>query len=82
MPTKLSTTIKKAELNSKQIEDLQDKSNELRGRVQALLKRTEPLRSELSKRFYAINKLQQVLTYLKSFEKIDEIRFVIFKLHI
>ncbi|XP_049869018.1 RAD50-interacting protein 1 [Pectinophora gossypiella] len=73
VPTKLSTAIKKAEQNSKQINDLKDRQEKLQKKVEDFLNRTEPLRTEIDKRFTAINKLEEVLGYLKSFGKIEEL---------
>ncbi|CAG5031600.1 unnamed protein product [Parnassius apollo] len=73
VPTKLSSTLKKAEHNSKQIQNLKIKSEQLKLKVEDFLSRTKPLRTELDKRFSAISKLEGVLLYLKSFEKIDEL---------
>lgn len=73
VPTKLSTALGKAELNSKQIESLKTRSVELKNKVQAFLKKTEPLRNEVDKRFTAINKLEQVLVYLRTFEQIEDL---------
>lgn len=77
VPTKLSTAIKKAELNSNQIESLKERREKLRAKVDLFLSKTVPLRNELDKRFAAINKLEEVLLYLKSFEKIEDIRYII-----
>jgi hypothetical protein len=74
VPTKLSLSVKKAELNSEQIESFKSRSDVLKVKVEDFLQRTEPLRLELDKRFLAINRLENVLMYLKSFEKIDELR--------
>lgn len=76
VPTKLSLAVTKAEANSTQIANLKNRSETLKLKVEDFLQRTEPLRNELEKRFTAINKLEHVLIYLKSFEKIDEIRQV------
>ncbi|KAJ0177152.1 hypothetical protein K1T71_007161 [Dendrolimus kikuchii] len=73
VPTKLSSVIKKADENSKQIENLRTKSEQLKTKVQAFLNKTGPLQEDLHKRFSAITKLEQVLTYLKSFEKIEDL---------
>ncbi|XP_013199774.2 RAD50-interacting protein 1 [Amyelois transitella] len=73
VPTKLSSAIKKAENNSNQIQNLKEKSEKLKIKVDDFLQRTEPLRTELNKRFSAINKLDQVLIYLRSFEKIEDL---------
>ncbi|XP_026317786.1 RAD50-interacting protein 1 [Hyposmocoma kahamanoa] len=73
VPTKLSTAIKKAELNSKQIESLKERREKLKVKVDLFLSKTVPLQNELNKRFAAINKLEEVLSYLKSFEKIEDI---------
>lgn len=74
MPTKLTTALAKAELNSKQIGSLETQSEELKAKVEAFLKKIEPLKNEVDKRFGAINKLEQVLAYLRTFEKIDDLR--------
>ncbi|KAM3964419.1 RAD50 interactor 1 [Aphomia sociella] len=73
VPTKLSSAIKKAEENSTQINNLKNKGRTLKLKVEDFLQKTEPLRNELDKRFTAINKLEQTLIYLKSFEKIEEL---------
>lgn len=73
VPTKLSSAIIKAERNSTQINNLKNKSQTLKLKVESFLQKTEPLRDELNKRFTAINKLEQTLVYLKSFEKIEEL---------
>ncbi|XP_059045414.1 RAD50-interacting protein 1 [Achroia grisella] len=73
VPTKLSSALKKAEKNSTQINNLKNKSVTLKSRIESFLEKTEPLRDGLNKRFTAINKLEQTLIYLKSFEKIDDI---------
>ncbi|CAB3253495.1 unnamed protein product [Arctia plantaginis] len=73
VPTKLTTALAKAELNSKQIGNLETQSEELKAKVEAFLKKIEPLKNEVDKRFGAINKLEQVLTYLRTFEKIDDL---------
>lgn len=78
MPTKLSTAITKAELNSNQIEKLKEKREKLRVKVNYFLDKTAPLRLELNKRYSAINKLEEVLVYLQSYEKIDDLRLVMF----
>lgn len=74
VPTKITSAIEKAEQNSDQITNLKTRSENLKKRVEAFLEKTEPLRLELGKRFSDINKLDQVLLYLKSFEKIDDLR--------
>ncbi|CAH2037618.1 unnamed protein product, partial [Iphiclides podalirius] len=73
VPTQLSTAIKKAEKNSKQIQNLKTKSEQLKEKVEDFIKRSEPLKIELDKRFSAISRLEGVLLYLKTFEKIDEL---------
>uniref|UniRef100_A0A2A4J1C9 RAD50-interacting protein 1 n=1 Tax=Heliothis virescens TaxID=7102 RepID=A0A2A4J1C9_HELVI len=73
VPTKLSAALKKAELNSNQIDKLKSRSDDLKKKVEAFLNKTEPLRCEIDKRFAAINKLEEVLVYLRSFEKIDDL---------
>ncbi|XP_075973425.1 RAD50 interactor 1 [Anticarsia gemmatalis] len=73
VPTKLTSALGKAVLNSNQIEDLKTRGVEIKAKVEAFLKKTEPLRNEVDKRFAAINKLEQVLVYLKSFEQIDDL---------
>lgn len=76
MPTKLSSALKKAELNSNKIKKLKVRSEELKNKVEAFLNNNEPLCTEIDRRFAAINKLEEVLVYLKSFEKIDDLRLV------
>ncbi|CAH0397943.1 unnamed protein product [Chilo suppressalis] len=73
VPTKLSSAVKKAELNSKQINTFKEKSLVLKSKVETFLHKIEPLSVELDKRFQAIHKLEYVLTYLKSFEKIEDL---------
>ncbi|XP_053607174.1 RAD50-interacting protein 1 [Plodia interpunctella] len=73
VPTKLTSALKKAENNSNQIHKLKEKSENLKNKVNDFLDKTEPLRTELDMRFSAINKLEQVLIYLKSFEKIEDL---------
>ncbi|CAG9786222.1 unnamed protein product [Diatraea saccharalis] len=73
VPTKLSSAVTKAELNSKQIETFKEKSMVLKSKVENFLERTKPLCLELDKRFQAIHKLEYVLDYLKSFEKVDDL---------
>ncbi|KOB79405.1 RAD50-interacting protein 1, partial [Operophtera brumata] len=74
VPKLISTAIKKAEVNSHEIDSLKTRSESLKEKVDLFLERTNPLSEGLEKRFYAINKLDKVLQYLKSFEKIDELR--------
>lgn len=74
VPKLISTAIKKAEVNSLEIDSLKTRSESLKGKVEVFLEKTKPLSIGLEKRIYAINKLDQVLQYLKSFEKIDELR--------
>lgn len=74
VPKLISTAIKKAEVNSNQIHSLKERSESLKNKVEVFLEKTKPLSEGLEKRFHAINKLDQVLKYLKSFEKIDGIR--------
>ncbi|KAF9824588.1 hypothetical protein SFRURICE_004045 [Spodoptera frugiperda] len=78
VPQKLAAALEKAELNSSHIDKLKSRSDELKKKVEAFLDKTEPLRTEFDKRFAAINKLEEVLIYLKSFEKIDDLRLDIF----
>ncbi|KAI5651976.1 RINT-1 / TIP-1 family domain-containing protein [Phthorimaea operculella] len=73
VPTKLSTAIKKAEENSQQIVKLKERRDKLQAKVADFLKRTDPLRTELDKRYTAINKLEEVLNYVKSFERIEDL---------
>lgn len=72
----MAAALQKAELNSDQIDKLKTRSEELKKKVETFLNKTEPLRYEVDRRFNAINKLEEVLVYLRSFEKIDELRFV------
>ncbi|XP_028043973.1 RAD50-interacting protein 1 [Bombyx mandarina] len=73
VPTKLSVAIKNAEVNSMQIQNLKVISNELRKRVAVFLEQTEPLRAEMERKFHAINKLYEIIEYLRSFEKVDDL---------
>ncbi|XP_063825281.1 RAD50-interacting protein 1 [Ostrinia nubilalis] len=73
VPNKISLAVAKAESNSTQIANLKNRSETLKLKVKDFLERTEPLRTELDKRFTAINRLEHVLVYLKSFVKIDDI---------
>ncbi|XP_045529430.1 RAD50-interacting protein 1 [Pieris brassicae] len=73
VPTKLTSAINKAELNSKQIENLKIKSDDFKKRAEDFLSRTQPLLSELDKRFMAISKLEKVLEYFKSYAKIQDL---------
>lgn len=78
VPTKLTSTINKAELNTKQIENLKIKSDDFKKRAEDFLNRTQPLLSELDKRFMAISKLEKVLEYFKSYAKIQDLRYLQF----
>ncbi|CAG4980049.1 unnamed protein product [Colias eurytheme] len=71
--TKLSSAITKAELNSKQINNLKIKSEEFKKRAEEFLNKTQPMMKELDKRFTAIGKLEKVLDYLKSYAKIQDL---------
>ncbi|KAJ8728082.1 hypothetical protein PYW08_016467 [Mythimna loreyi] len=73
VPIKLAAALEKAELNSEQIDKLKTRSVELKKKVETFLNKTEPLRYEVDRRFSAINKLEEVLVYLRSFEKIDDL---------
>ncbi|XP_068631637.1 RAD50-interacting protein 1 [Battus philenor] len=73
LSARYSMTIQKAERNSNQIEDLKTKSDKLKEKIVNFLNRTEPLRTELTKRFSTINRLEGALLYLKSFEKIEDL---------
>lgn len=79
MPVKLAAALEKAELNSDQIDKLKTRSEDLKMKVEAFLSKTEPLRNEVDKRFADINKLEEVLLYLKSIERVDELRFVFYQ---
>lgn len=78
VPTKLSSTIQKAELNSKQIDHIKEKRAALAKKVERFLAKTEPLTKELDKRFKAISRLEEVVAYLKVYTRIEELRFVHF----
>ncbi|KAL4712322.1 hypothetical protein ACJJTC_004084 [Scirpophaga incertulas] len=73
VPTKLSKSVQMAEQNCKRIETLQIRSESLKSKIEKFLQRIEPLHIELDKRFSAIRKLENVLVYLKSFDKIEEL---------
>lgn len=73
VPTKLSSALAKAELNSNEVKNLKARSVELKAKVDTFLTKTEPLRNEIDKRFAAINKLEQALVYLSTFEKIEDL---------
>ncbi|XP_041977913.1 RAD50-interacting protein 1 [Aricia agestis] len=73
VPTKLSSAIEKAESNSKYIETLKEKSVLLKIKVDDFIQRTEPIMGELDKRFTAMAKLEEVLAYLKSYARIEEL---------
>lgn len=76
VPTKLSSAVKKAEKNTEEIENIKKKTEDLNNKINTFMNKTEPLYNELNKRFTAINKLEEVLQYLKSYEYIEELRFV------
>ncbi|KAG7302858.1 hypothetical protein JYU34_012841 [Plutella xylostella] len=73
VPSKLSSAIEKAQKNCKQIERLKDKQEKLQAKVDQFLNHTGPLRNELNDRLTAISKLEGVLQYLNSFDKIEEL---------
>ncbi|XP_072932060.1 RAD50-interacting protein 1 isoform X2 [Epargyreus clarus] len=73
VPTKLSTAIKKAEANSDHIENLKERSEKLKKKAEDFLARNEVVLSELNARFTAVHKLQEILTYFKSYAKVEEI---------
>lgn len=54
-------------------------------KIDTFFTKTQPLMTELDKRFLAIHRLEEVLAYFQSYAKIEELRFVIysyfFKLH-
>lgn len=79
-PTKLSSTLQKAELNSKQIDHIKEKKAALAKNVKSFLAKTEPLTKELDKRFKAISRLEEVIAYLKVYTRVEELRFVHFVL--
>ncbi|XP_013168977.1 PREDICTED: RAD50-interacting protein 1 [Papilio xuthus] len=70
---KHSATIQKAEANINQITDIKNKSVKLTTKIDQYLSKTESFREELDKRFSTISKLEGVLLYFKSFEKIDDL---------
>ncbi|KPJ08133.1 RAD50-interacting protein 1 [Papilio machaon] len=70
---KHSATIRKAEANINQITDIKNKSVKLTAKIDQFLSKTESFREELDKRFSTISKLEGVLLYFKSFEKIDDL---------
>ncbi|XP_026725040.1 RAD50-interacting protein 1 [Trichoplusia ni] len=72
VPAKLSSALRKSELNSTQVKKLSDRNEELKKKVEAFLKKTEPLRNDVESRFEAIKKLEEVLVYLKTYEQIDD----------
>lgn len=74
MPAKLSSALRKSELNSTQVKKLSDRNEELKKKVEAFLKKTEPLRNDVESRFEAIKKLEEVLVYLRTYEHIDDMR--------
>lgn len=71
---KHSATIRNAEANINQITDIKNKSVKLKTKIHEFLSKTESFRDELDKRFSTISKLEGVLLYFKSFEKLDELR--------
>ncbi|XP_034830653.1 RAD50-interacting protein 1 [Maniola hyperantus] len=73
VPTKLSSAIKKAELNSKQIDSIRVKRAVLKEKVESFLAKTEPLTKELDKRFKAIGRLEEVVAYFKLYTRIEEL---------
>lgn len=76
VPTKLSSAIKKAERNSKQIEAIREKMDVLVKKVDSFFTKTQPLMTELDKRFSAIHRLEEVLAYFQSYAKVEELRLV------
>ncbi|CAH0719433.1 unnamed protein product, partial [Brenthis ino] len=73
VPTKLSSAIKKAERNSKQIDAIREKMDVLVKKVDKFFIKTQPLITELDKRFSAIHKLEEVLAYFQSYARIEEL---------
>ncbi|CAH2246959.1 RAD50-interacting protein 1 [Pararge aegeria] len=73
VPTKLPSAIKKAELNSTQINSIQTKRALLMKKVESFLSKTEPLTNELEKRFKAIGRLEEVVSYFKLYSRIEEL---------
>ncbi|CAH2106494.1 unnamed protein product [Euphydryas editha] len=73
VPTKLTSAIKKAELSSKQVEKIKEKVSVFVEKVQSFLSRTDPLMTELDKRFSAIHRLEDVLIYFQSYAKVAEL---------
>lgn len=74
VPTKLSLAIADGEKNSKQVGTLKARSENLKKKVQSFLYKTEPLRNELSSRFTALSKYEVILSYLRTFEKVEDLR--------
>ncbi|XP_032519394.2 RAD50-interacting protein 1 isoform X1 [Danaus plexippus] len=73
VPNKLSSAIAKAECNSQQIDQLREKRIELMKKVDGFIEKTQPLMSELNKRFADIGRLEEVLSYFKSYARIEEL---------
>ncbi|XP_030035730.1 RAD50-interacting protein 1 isoform X2 [Manduca sexta] len=71
VPSKIFSAIRKAISNTNEVENLKARREALDARVETFYNETESLRTELNKRFTAINKLEQALEYMKSYEKID-----------
>lgn len=74
VPSKLLSAIYKAEKTSKKVESLKEKSEKLKMQMQQFLDNTGPLRNELNDRFAAISKFEGILLYLKSFERVHDLR--------
>ncbi|XP_047529205.1 RAD50-interacting protein 1 [Vanessa atalanta] len=73
VPTKLTSAIKKAELNSKQIEKIREKMAVMVEKVETYMTKTQPLMTELDKRFSAIHRLEEVLVYFQSYARVEEL---------
>ncbi|VVC86474.1 unnamed protein product [Leptidea sinapis] len=73
VPSKLSSVISKAELNSKQVEKLKIKCEEFNKKAEDFLERTQPVRAVLDKRFTAIAQLEMVLEYFKSYVRVQDL---------
>ncbi|XP_052740464.1 RAD50-interacting protein 1 [Bicyclus anynana] len=73
VPTKLPSAIKKAESNSKQIDNIRDKRCHLIKKLESFFTRTEPLTKELDKRFKDIGRLEEVVSYFNMYSMMDDI---------
>ncbi|XP_050346271.1 RAD50-interacting protein 1 isoform X2 [Nymphalis io] len=73
VPTKLSSAIKKAELNSKQIEKIREKMALMVKKADTYMTKAQPLMTELDKRFSAIRRLEEILVYFQSYARVEEL---------